>query len=218
MSHDIGIWIAAALTLMILSFLYKDNPFYKFAEHLFVGVAAGYILALSWHNTLRPNLTDPLFSGKDWWLIVPAIFSVLLFTRFVDKISWLSRWSLAAIVGIYAGLAVVAFAEADFLSQIRASMIPLYDAAEIAKFQQHPGIITLLHVCTNFITVVGLLTILVYFFFSKEHKGSWGSIAKIGTGLLMIGFGAGYGYTVMTRIALLIDRIFFLLADWMQVL
>ncbi len=218
MSETIGIWIAAALTIMILSFLYKDNPFYKFAEHLFVGIAAGYILALSWHNTIRPNLTEPLFAGKDWWLIVPAVFGVLLFSRFIKSISWLSQWSLAAIVGIYAGLAVTAFAEADFVQQLHASMLPLFSADEIAKFQQHPGIITFLHVTTNFITVIGLLAILVYFFFSKEHTGGWGTIAKFGTGLLMMGFGAGYGYTVMTRIALLIDRIFFLLSDFLHIL
>ncbi|MBT5714752.1 hypothetical protein HOI71_27140, partial [Candidatus Poribacteria bacterium] len=44
-SQEIGIWIAAALTLCLYSFLYRDNPFYKFAEHLFVGVAQGYITA-----------------------------------------------------------------------------------------------------------------------------------------------------------------------------
>jgi len=47
LSHDIGVWIAAGLTLCVFSFLYKDNPFYKFAEHLFVGVSAGYYIALN---------------------------------------------------------------------------------------------------------------------------------------------------------------------------
>ena len=43
-SHDPGIWVGALLTLFVFSFLYKDNPFYKFAEHLFVGVSAGVLL------------------------------------------------------------------------------------------------------------------------------------------------------------------------------
>ena len=34
--------VSIALTLMTLSFLYRDNPFYKFSESLFVGVATGY--------------------------------------------------------------------------------------------------------------------------------------------------------------------------------
>ena len=40
----IGTWLAGFLTLAILSFLYRDNPFYKFAEHLYVGISAGYWL------------------------------------------------------------------------------------------------------------------------------------------------------------------------------
>ena len=39
---EVGVWCAAILTLCLYSFLYSDNPFYKFAEHLFVGVAQGY--------------------------------------------------------------------------------------------------------------------------------------------------------------------------------
>ncbi|GAI60092.1 unnamed protein product, partial [marine sediment metagenome] len=41
-SKSIMVWIAAILTLSIYSFLYRDNIFYKFAEHLFVGVSVGY--------------------------------------------------------------------------------------------------------------------------------------------------------------------------------
>ncbi len=38
----VGAWIAVFLTLAIFSYLYRDNPFYKIAEHVFVGVSAGY--------------------------------------------------------------------------------------------------------------------------------------------------------------------------------
>jgi len=36
-----GAWIAIFLTMAILSFLYGDNPFYKLAEHLFIGISIG---------------------------------------------------------------------------------------------------------------------------------------------------------------------------------
>jgi hypothetical protein len=45
-----GIWVAAFLTICIFSFLYEDNPFYKFAEHLFVGVSAGYFMATTFRT------------------------------------------------------------------------------------------------------------------------------------------------------------------------
>src|SRR5262249_36488135 len=67
-SHDGGVWLAAILTLFIFSFLYKDNPLYKFAEHLFVGVSAGYYIVLNFWTVVVPNLFDPLyrtFTGHD---------------------------------------------------------------------------------------------------------------------------------------------------------
>ena len=55
MSGSLEVWIGAALTLMVLSFLWRDNPFYKFAEHLFVGVSAGYWMVVGFWSTLWPN-------------------------------------------------------------------------------------------------------------------------------------------------------------------
>ena len=67
----------------------------------------------------------------------------------------------------------------------------------------------------NFIIVIGVLSSIVYFFFSIEHKGYVGKTAKLGIWFLMITFGAAFGYTVMGRIALLAIRIEFLLNDWL---
>ncbi len=44
--------VAAFLTLCIFSFLYRDNPFYRFAEHLIVGISAGYWIAILYHTSL----------------------------------------------------------------------------------------------------------------------------------------------------------------------
>jgi len=211
-------WIAAALTLMILSFLYKDNPFYKIAEHLFVGVAAGYGLAVEYYNVFKPNLQDPLLAGKDFYLLFPLILGLLMFTRFIPKIAWVSRWPMAYMVGIYSGMAVIGFTEGDLMRQVEASIVPPISTEAFSQFGSNPGVLTLLNIFANPVIVFGLICILLYFFFSLEHKGVAGNFARIGTGLLMVGFGAGYGYTVMTRFALLIDRFYFLLSDWMHVI
>lgn len=211
-------WIAAALTLMILSFLYKDNPFYKVAEHLFVGVAAGYWLAVEYFNVFKPNLQDPLLAGKDWWLIAPLLLGLVMFTRFIPKFAWVSRWPMAYMVGIYSGMAVIGFTEGDLMRQVEGSMIPPVSAAAVKGFVADPGVLTALNIAANPIIVFGLICILLYFFFSLEHKRTAGALARVGTGLLMVGFGAGYGYTVMTRFALLIDRFYFLLSDWIHVI
>ena len=56
------------------------------------------------------------------------------------------------------------------------------------------------------IILIGVISGLIYFFFSKEHKGVIGKISRIGIYFLMIKFGASFGFAVMGRISLLIGR------------
>ena len=69
----------------------------------------------------------------------------------------------------------------------------------------------------NLLFLVGLLSTLVFFFFSTEHKGAIKGTAQLGVWFLMVSFGAGYGYTVMSRLSLLIGRFQFLLEDWLGI-
>jgi hypothetical protein len=223
LSHDIGTWVAVALTLSIFSFLYRDNPLYKLAEHLFVGVSAGYLIILSYWTVIDSNLVQPLrlaakgtgahpenvgaFAAQQgdyrMWLVIPAVFGALLFTRLIPRIGWMSRLALALIIGVYAGIKTTGFAQGDFVAQVQASLQPLWKPGDLA-FGVNAIVFT-----------VGLITSLLFFFFSREHKGALGVASKVGVYFLMVGFGAGYGYTVMSRISLLIGRLQFLLGDWL---
>ncbi len=205
MWETIGIWLGALLTLCIFSFLYKDNPFYKFAEHLFVGISAGYWATLEYHNVFRPNLWDPLTREGKLLLIVPLIFGLLLFSRFTKKFSWLSRWPMALIIGIYAGITIVGYGSGDLILQIQANLLPLWTDNWFTSLN-------------NILLTVGVITGLIYFFFSKEHKGALGVGSKIGIWFLMISFGASFGYTVMSRMSLLIGRVYFLMGNWLRLL
>jgi hypothetical protein len=206
-SEIVGATLAGILTLAIFSFLYKDNAFYKFAEHLFVGVAAGYYVSIQFRNVFVPNLWDPLIAG-DLWSFVPLILGLLLFARLVPKASWLSRWPMGAMIGAYAGLSLIGFLQGDLIEQVRANLVSLKvtypETGELNAFASF----------NNFLLIVGVLTTLVYFFFSLEHKGPVGVISKIGIYFLMISFGASYGFTVMARISLLIGRLEFLFWEW----
>ena len=219
-ARTIGLWMAAFFTLAIYSFLYKDNPFYKLAEAVVVGVSAGYWMVIGFWQVIVPNLIGKLSPGlvKGWampgldterelFYLVPLVLGVLLLWQLAPKGKWISRWSLAFILGTTCGLRLVAFLEADFLSQMRNTILPLYDAAAGSFFTWQT--------LTNLTVLVGVLSGLVYFFFSFEHKGAVGRVAKVGIWFLMITFGAGFGYTVMGRIALLAVRLEFLFDDWL---
>jgi hypothetical protein len=223
MPRTIGLWLAAFFTLAVFSFLYGDNPFYKIAEAVLVGVSAAYWMVVAFWDVLVPNLMGkiwptvvqawamPGLSGEDavrnLWYLAPLILGVMLLWRLAPKGAWIARWPLAFVIGTFASLQLIAFLHGDFLAQIRNSILPI---AVVAG-----GVFDPWESLRNLLIVTGVLSCLVYFFFSFEHTGAVGKVATLGTWFLMITFGAGFGYTVMGRIALLAIRIEFLLDDWL---
>lgn len=206
-----GIILAAGITLALYSFLYRDNPLFKLAEHLYVGVVAAYELALVWYQSILVDVVNPLFrphpdAGVNWWVIVPACLGLFLMTRFVGRAVWLSRVSFAFFVGLGAGLAIPRRVASFIIEQIGPTIQPFSQAsADFGWAVLDPAII-----------LIGVLSVLIYFYFSVEHKGVVGGISRVGIYFLMVSFGASFGYTVMARISLLIGRVDFLLEDWLN--
>jgi len=198
--------VAALLTLCIFSFLYRDNPFYKFAEHLVVGVSAGYWVAILYINVVIPNIWDKLNAGK-WWYLVPTFLGLLMWARLFKRWAWISRYPIAFYLGIATGVAIPLEMQAKIIEQ-------LHGTVQSFVRLHTPGIGFWAMVNTP-VVGIGIVATLVYFFFSKEHKGVTGGVAKVGIWTLMIGFGASFGYTVMARISLLIERVQFLIDDWL---
>ncbi len=206
--HWIGIWIAALLTFAMYSFLYKDNVVYKFAEHLYVGISVGYSICIMWFNVMKPNLFDPMFTDFSYnkILIIPALFGITLLFRLSRQYSWVSRYGLAYMVACGAGLAIPAMIQAMLLRHMSSTFIPIWGGETGYTF---------LAIFSNVVIIVGVLSVLIYFFFSLEHKGAVGKISQVGILYLMVTFGTAFGYTVMARISLLIGRMQFLLEQWM---
>lgn len=227
-SRTIGLWLAVIFTLAIFSFLYKDNPLYKIAESVVVGVSAAYWMVISLWDMIVPNLLGQLFpdfvqgnllpglgdGDPNWAYLVPAIFGGLLLMRLAPKGQYLSLWTLAFIVGTTAALRMVAYIEGDFLSQINATIAPLYQEVMNADGTVN-GYSSFWASVRQITLVIGVLSCLTYFFFSVEHKGVVGKVARVGIWFLMITFGAAFGFTVMGRIALLAARFEFLFDDWL---
>jgi hypothetical protein len=266
----IGYWLGIFLTFCILSFLYKDNPFYKLAEHLFIGVSIGYVITQQYYNVLRPKLVERIAGADHWWWnleLVPLLLVALLFVKAVSRRwAWLGRYPLAFVVALYAGIQINAVAQADLGQQIKratddldevavnvntadvdaltklpgvspgiarqivlhrpfASLdelerMPDLDAAELELLREARGSLQGLDaqaavtdgqrywfgIVSNVLLLLGLLAALIYFYFSVEHKGAIGKVSRFGIWVLMIGFGASFGYTVQGRIALAIGR------------
>lgn len=207
MSLDPGVWVAALLTLAIYSFLYKDNPFYKLAEHIFVGVSTGYLVVVTVNDSLRKEVYLRLRDAdgwSDWLVLAPTLLGLLMFARLSSKYQWLSRWPIAFIVGATAGFAVPNVIQAQLLRQAHATMTPLWSP-------DRPWLDSVNAV----LVLVGVLSVLVYFFFSVPHTGPLKPTARLGMIYMMLFFGASFGYTVMGRVSILIGRMDFLLRTWL---
>ncbi len=229
----LGAWLAVFFTLAIFSYLYNDNPFYKIAEHIYVGLSAGYWAATYFWTQIQPNLFGRLWpvlhdgevlSGlKKFWYgiynvfgflsssvfpsdginkghemnlvyIIPLILGIMMLMSIFSKFSWFARWGIAYVVGMAAGLRSYAYLNSNVIGQIKGSAAPL------------TGDISWATVINGLIIILGTITGLTYFYFSKEHKGWFGKVGKTGIYFLMISFGASFGFAVMGRISLLIGR------------
>mgnify|MGYP003331323550 CR=1 FL=1 len=136
-----GVLVAGFLTLCIYSFLYKDNPLYRFAEYLFVGVSAGYTLSRAFHDVFDKLIWGPLVdpapgATTDWAILIPVILGIFLILKLVPQVSWLSRWALAFVVGGTIGLSMTSRFKSDVMEQIKATIAP-FAATEMSASELH---------------------------------------------------------------------------------
>lgn len=193
----IGTIVAALLTILAFSgVLYKESPLFRFAEYTFIGTSAGYVLSLGVKSILD-NAWTPLVKGNVMY-VIPIILGFMLYTRFHKPLAYLSNWSTAFIVGVGAALAVRANIHANFLTQILATMLPIATPDPMKSLN-------------NIIIIVGVTTSMLYFTFTREHKGALGYSAKIGRIIIMVAFGSIFAGLILTRLTLIAGRIRYLL-------
>lgn len=196
----IGTWVGVGLTLMMFSFLYRDNVLFKIGEHLYLGVSVGYYVNIQYWQIVVPDIYRAVTIQHQYWVIVPAVMGLFIVLRLVPSLAWLSRMSFAFLVGGGAGLAIPNVINSLFLPQVYQTLRP-FDAGFSSNLNQ-------------VFILIGVFTALIFFFFSLEHKRFVGGISKVGLYFIMVAFGTAFGMTVMARISLLIGRFQFLIYDF----
>lgn len=209
--ETLQLWFGMLCTLGLFSILYRENKVYRFFEHLFLGISMGYLIVSSYTDNILPKFWEPFWKGE-WWLIFTVIIGLFYYFIFSQKYSWLARLVIAFFLGITSGRAFKAYVN-DYWPQIPSSFKPVVphgaftaaDGTKIAELSWSGAV-------NNVIFMIILLCVMSYFFFSFEQKHSvLKNTAKWGRWLLMFAFGAIFGSTIMGRLALLIDRVTFLL-------
>lgn len=220
--------VGGIATLAIFSFLIKENPFYRLFEHLYIGIAAGFGIVLPLKNFVWPKIVDPMRGANVYWFpdgtqaaeyeplyllyLFPAAFGLLFYTLFSRRFSWMAKLVIGLLLGASGGLAFEGFFN-YMLPQLEGSFKPL------VVFTEGPAIeglaIDWWTSLNNTLFILTLLSVMYYFFFSfrAESRASKG-VAASGRWLMMVCFGAYFGSTVMARMALLVERLQFLIDDW----
>lgn len=199
----IGQWVAFILTLIVFSYLIKDNFLYRLALHVLIGVAAGYAFLVSYKAVIEKKLFLPLLQDPqtNFGLIVPLILGLLLLTKLLPRAGWLGNLSLAFLFGVGAGLAVGGAVAGTLWPQVKASVLSL-----------NPVQVGFGEAINNLIISVGTLSALFYFYFTGTRRRrvlkAWVSLGKV---FIMMAFGALFATGLVTFLTLLASRIKFLL-------
>jgi hypothetical protein len=210
---SIGNWVAALAVVAILSLLWRENRLYRVAEHLLLGLTVGFVAAATWAELLRPKWYQPFaeaLSTRDPLGIFVGFSALALgccwYGLYFPKTEWLSRLALGVVLGAAAGQAI----KNNFTQQM-----PLVVTSFRSPIEISAGKVDWLGSLNNSLFLLALVTVLLFFFFSFDQKNPAVKLAtRIGRFWLMVGFGVYFGNTVMTRLAVLIERVWFVTQDF----
>ncbi|MGE5652939.1 MAG: hypothetical protein ACM3ZQ_01545 [Bacillota bacterium] len=196
---SVGLYIAGLITLAGFSYLYKENPFYRWAEYTYVGIVAANGITYSWTNVIVPTWNREVVQGGHMAYVFVAIFSLLIYARYFQKIAWFARIPMSVWVGYGMGT-VLAFDVAPFLTQVTNTF---------TKFKS----------LNDAIFFLGAVCVMTYFIFTvRVDKGALRYPSQAGKIVLLVAFGAYFAYNVMSYSSLVMGRLQFLFGDVLKLL
>jgi hypothetical protein len=190
MSLDTVAMLAGVLTLATWSFLYKENPIFRFTEHLFVGMSSAYMFVSGIYY-----IKDYLQSTTILFWIWPMILGLMLYFFFSKNYFFLYRIPIAFIIGMGTAMTVRTVGHARLVKQMVQILTPIIvSGAPTATIN-------------NLLILIGTITSLLFFTFTRERKGALALSGRIGRVFIMVLFGANFGRVAMTRFATDINRV-----------
>jgi hypothetical protein len=211
MMDFIGLSLGFLLTILVFSYLLGDNPFFRLAIHIFIGVAAAYVAIVTVNNVLIPRLILPLIQGSSGerllsiLLFIPSLF---LFLK-VTPLRKLGNWTVAILVGIGAAAAIGGSITGTLFPQILGTINSVDPSAYAISSSVWDQVIN------GTIIVLGTVTTLIYFHFGTQDIPGQSNkrlpiiehISKVGNVFLAITFGALYAGVLLSSLAALVERL-----------
>jgi hypothetical protein len=198
-------WAAALATLVVLGGLFGERRLFAWSQHLLAGLATGYLGLLAITEVIVPRLAEPLAAdpgGRPDLVLGLGLVAVTAATPWIPRIVGAVPLSIA--IGALAAFALGGVVVGTLLPQL---------AAAVARPES--GVAATL-AGAGATVVTGL--VLLAFLHGTPRGRSLTVAASTGRWLLLAGIGGWLGYLLLSRLVLLIDRLAFLLGDWLGLL
>lgn len=207
----VGLLVGFILTLFIFSFVLGDNPLYRFAVHLLVGVSAGYAAVLVIQTVLWPVIEGVIENPADpeniLWLF-PLLLALLLLLKLFPRVAWLGNSSMAILMAIGAAVGLV--------GAITGTLIPLITSSYAGGLDGLGGgiaglLVAILTICT-----------LLYFHFTGRVATDGEVVMPVwqkyggmaGQVVITITLAALFAATLSTSLILLSSRVGFFIDEF----
>lgn len=205
-------FVGLVLTLMVFSYVFGDNLFFRVALTVLVAISAGFTTAVLITKVLIPLLINPLSSARGWgwvWAIVPLLLAILVALMIIPRLSKLGKIPLALLIGVFASLTIFGVVRGTLAPQLL-SIINKFSPQLLQNLGQ-PDWARIVWAVT---VLLGVIAVMVYFqqYTKKiERNGSRGNllegVGSIGQIFIGITLGAVFVTVFSTALIALISRV-----------
>jgi hypothetical protein len=208
--------VSFIITVLILSYLIDDNPLFRAALYVFVGVSAGYVAAVAWNQVIVPLLIRPIWSGTVFantgqaiMLVVPLLGSALLLFKVSPRFARLGQLPVAYLVGVGAAVTIGGGVLGTLLPQVNATFDGFDVGLAVAR-----GLNPAFMMVNGALILLGVIGTLAYFHFGASQKAD-GTVRRnivvniltwIGRVYIAITFGVLFAGVYMAALTALIER------------
>lgn len=193
MTGVLSILISTTLILMMYTILYRENPAFRFGEHIMVGSTVGHAIVLAvfqirdlaWIKVYQGITTGDI---RGLMYIIPMILGILLYFQFSSKYRFISRLSIAMMLGVGIALSIRGLLFVNVVGQIKGALKPLTSIQNIAY-------------------LIGIICVLLYFVYEERASRIAGPLPKVGRYILMLTMGAYFANSIMGRVSIVIGTL-----------
>lgn len=165
-SDLIGVLLGSLLTLLVFSFLLRDNPLFRLTLSIFIGVAAGYAVSLAFYSVIWPQLLMPLVAGPQTerlLVLPPLILALLLLFKVSSRLARVGNPAMAFVVGVGAAAAIGGAVLGTLFSQTAAT-VNAFDLSAAGGPAAAPG-----RLAEAALILIGAVTTLIYFHYGARR-------------------------------------------------